>query len=134
MTAITKHLDIAAPLDKVWAALTDTRSIEGWMGEGTVADLDLKVGGSYGWFGGDTTGRFTLIEKPNKLEYTWRQHAWPAAWADSVVGWELKTKGQGTDVALTHDQFPNQDERDSHAEGWDTYWLGPMKEWLEGRA
>jgi hypothetical protein len=34
-------------------------------------------------------------------------------------------------VRLTHDKFPNTEERDSHDEGWDVYWLKPMKEWLE---
>ncbi len=37
----------------------------------------------------------------------------------------------GTRVHLTHDRFPNVDERDSHDEGWDVYWLSPMKDWLE---
>jgi hypothetical protein len=43
----------------------------------------------------------------------------------------LKKSRKGTKVALTHSTFPNQHERDSHDEGWDVYFLGPMKEWLE---
>jgi hypothetical protein len=27
--------------------------------------------------------------------------------------------------------IPNKEERDGHDEGWDIYFLKPMKEWLE---
>ena len=132
MTAISKHVKIAAPVEKVWAALTDPKSIRGWMGEDSTIEVDLQVGGGYRVFGGETTGDFTEIKKPNTLAYTWRQGEWPKEWADSVVRWELKAEGKATHVHLTHDQFPSQAERDSHDEGWDVYWLEPMKAWLEG--
>jgi uncharacterized protein YndB with AHSA1/START domain len=131
MSKVTKKLMMAAPVAKVWAALTSAKAIEGWMGG--LVKISLKVGGRYAFFGGKTTGRFTRIEKPNTLEYTWRQASWPGAWADSHVRWELNPTKTGTQVRLTHDGFPNQDERDSHDEGWDTYWLAPMKEWLEAK-
>ena len=131
MADIEKNVQIAAPIEKVWAALTDPVSIRGWMGEDSAVEVDLKVGGRYRLFGGDTTGAFTVIERPHTLEYTWRQGEWKKAWPDSVVHWELKTAGQGTQVRLAHSKFPNQEERDGHDTGWDDYFLGPMKEWLE---
>lgn len=127
---IKKHLTIAAPIQKVWAALTDAKSIGAWMGDDAVKST-LRKGGGYALFGGETTGKFTVIKKPTRLEYTWRQHEWKKEWADSVVRWELKAKGEGTEVRLTHSKFPNQKERDGHDEGWDVYWLKPMKKWLE---
>jgi len=129
---VTKKLTIAAPIEKVWAALTSPKAIAGWMGGPVI--VNPRVGGKYALFGGETTGKFTQIEKPSTLEYTWRQANWPAEWADSRVHWELKPTKTGTQVKLTHDHFPNQDERDGHDEGWDTYWLAPMKEWLETKA
>ena len=134
MAKIEKSVYIAAPIGKVWAALTDLKSIEGWMGKDSVAEVTLKEGGRYQVFGGETTGKFTRIRPPHSLEYTWRQANWPAEWADSRVHWELKPTKTGTQVKLTHDQFPNKDERDGHDEGWDTYWLAPMKKWLEAKA
>jgi hypothetical protein len=49
------------------------------------------------------------------------------------VRWELSAAlgDKGTLVHLTHSQFPNAEERDGHDEGWDDYFLGPMKEWVE---
>ena len=129
MPDIEKNVTIAAPIEKVWAALTDPAAIAGWMG-GAVK-VELKKGGRYKFFGGETTGVFTAIKKPETLEYTWRQNEWKKEWPDSVVRWELKAAKGGTRVHLTHKAFPNKEERDGHDEGWDSYWLAPMKAWLE---
>ncbi len=129
MKAIQKKAHIAAPIEKVWAALTSARAIEGWMG-GPIKS-NPRAGGKYAYFGGETTGQYTRVDKPTTLEYTWRQASWQKDWADSRVRWTLKTTKTGTHLQLTHDHFPNQDERDGHAEGWDVYWLEPMKTRLE---
>jgi uncharacterized protein YndB with AHSA1/START domain len=132
MPAIRKTAIIAAPLDKVWAALTSPKAIAAWMG-GPVKS-NPRPGGRFALFGGETTGRYTIVEKPARLEYTWRQSSWAAEWPDSRVRWALKVTRTGTRVALTHDRFPNKAEREGHAEGWDVYWLEPMKAWLEANA
>ena len=126
---IKKTLHVTASVERVWAALTDPKTISAWMG-GPVK-VTLRKGGRYVLFDAATTGKFTEIARPNTLEYTWRQAEWETDWADSVVRWELKADREGTKVKLTHTNFPNKEERDGHAEGWDLYWLGPMKEWLE---
>ena len=131
MTGIEKDVHIAAPIEKVWAALTDPKAIGAWMGDEDSIKVDLKVGGRYRFFGGETTGKLTRIDKPHTLEYTWRQKAWRKDWPDSIVRWELTSKGKGTQVHLVHAQFPNPEERDGHDEGWDSYWLEPMRDWLE---
>ncbi len=130
MANIKKSVQIAAPIERVWAALTDPTAIGGWMG-GEGLKVTLRKGGRYALFGGETTGKFTEIKKPIVLEYTWRQSSWKKEWADSLVRWEVKAKESGTEVKLTHSKLPNKQERDGHDEGWDMYFLGPMKEWLE---
>ena len=130
MADIEKNIVIDAPIEVVWSALTVPAAIDAWMDDDGVK-VDLKVGGRYQLFGGDTTGTFTLIEAPNRLEYTWRQREWQKDWPDSVVHWELQATNHSTKVHLTHGQFPNDQERDSHDEGWDLYFLDPMKDELE---
>jgi uncharacterized protein YndB with AHSA1/START domain len=132
MSTVTKSVIIQAPIDQVWAALSAADTISSWMGG--LVKSDLRPGGKYAYFGGETTGRYTIVDPPHRLEYTWRQTEWPAEWSDSTVKWELKADEKGTHVDLVHEHFPNESERSGHDEGWDTYWLGPMKEWLEGKA
>lgn len=130
MPNIHKDLTIAAPIDRVWAALTDPAIIAKWMTDDSV-QIDLRPEGEYVLFGGETTGRFTHITAPHFLEYTWRQRGWPDKWEESVVRWELHAAGTSTNLHLMHTHFPNKDERDSHEEGWNMYWLQPMQQWLE---
>lgn len=130
MSDIDKTIKIDAPFGRVWTALTNADVMSDWMNDDTVK-IELRVGGRYTIFSGETSGTFTVIEKPGFLEYTWRQREWRATWADSIVRWELYPSGKGTQVHLTHSRFPNDEERVSHDEGWDMYWLEPMKDWLE---
>lgn len=129
---IEKNVVIDAAITDVWDALTDPAAIGGWMGDDSVK-VNLKKGGAYEIFSGDTTGYFTDIEKPNVLEYSWRMGEWDDKWADSLVRWELHPFGKKTKVKLTHVNFPSKEERDSHDDGWDAYFLEPMKSWLESK-
>ena len=131
MEPIVRQVRIRAPLEAVWAALTQPAVIQGWMGADSVVQIDLRVGGRYRLFGGDTSGTFKTIDEPTGLAYSWRQAEWPADWADSHVQWHLTAVGPDTLVSLTHENLPNQHERDMHDQGWDLYFLGPMKNWLE---
>lgn len=130
MSEVVKKLTIKAPLEKVWAALTAPQVIAAWMDDEGV-QVDLRVGGQYAVFGGDAAGAFTRIEALRHLEYTWRMAEWRKSWKPSHVSWTLRKHGDGTHITLIHSQFPNESERNSHDEGWDVYWLNPMKEWLE---
>ena len=107
--AIDKEIVLKAPVDKVWAALADPKTIKEWMDDDSVK-ATLKVGGKYALFGGVTTGKFTAIEKPSVLEYTWRQAEWEKSEPDTLVRWELKPEGKKTRLHLIHSQFVDPPE------------------------
>ena len=67
MPDIEKNVTIAAPIEKVWAALTDPEAIAGWMG-GAVK-VELKKGGRYKFFDEATTGR-SPQSKNRRRSYT----------------------------------------------------------------
>jgi uncharacterized protein YndB with AHSA1/START domain len=129
---IEKETVIKAPAEMVWAAISDPETIGAWMDDGSVK-VSLKVGGKYAIFGGVTTGKITAVEKPAVLEYTWRQADWEKSVPDTLVRWELKPEGKKTRLLLTHSQFVDRQNRDEHEEGWDVYFLDPMKMWLESQ-
>ena len=113
MFKVEKNMAIAAPVEKVWLALTNEQAIAAWMGDGTV-EVDLRISGEYRFFDRQTTGRFLRIQPLLQLDYTWRQSEWKKGWPDSVVHWTLAPAGEGTQVSLTHDAFPNEKERAGH--------------------
>jgi len=128
---VEKDLELKVPIERVWEALTDAESIEAWMRSGDVA-VDPRPGGSYRFFGGETTGVFTRVMRPHALEYTWRQAGWESGWPDSVVAWDLRPTDEGTHVHLRHTAFPNEAEAEAHDARWDEYFLGPLRGWVEG--
>jgi uncharacterized protein YndB with AHSA1/START domain len=131
MEPIVKQRVLRAAPHAVWAALTDPGAIRAWMGEDSTVEFDLRPGGRYRLFGGETTGTIESFEVGRRLNYSWRQAEWRAEWEDSRVEWTLAPAGTGTHLHLVHDGFPNQQERDGHDEGWDEYFLGPLQQSLE---
>jgi uncharacterized protein YndB with AHSA1/START domain len=131
MLPITRTLTIAAPIERVWAALTEQRAMFAWLGERIAVQVDARVGGSLALFGGEITGRYSQVEPPKRLVHTWRTTQWPAEAPDAIITWELAPDGQGTQLTMTQQPFPSEEERQSHEERWDALFLKPMKTWLE---
>ena len=69
---ITRSIDIKAPADKVWAALTKPELIAEWFGDS--AEFDPKPGGT-GLFGWEKHGTVRVlieqVDEPNTLVYRW---------------------------------------------------------------
>lgn len=129
MSFFAKTLFIHAPIERVWAALTQASALAAWMGG--EMQSDPHPGGSYAFFDDQITGDYTLVEAPYRLECTWRRSTWRADWADSNVRWRLRRLPDGVDLQLVHDHFPKLEECQKHAEDWSSRWLSLLKTWLE---
>jgi uncharacterized protein YndB with AHSA1/START domain len=91
--------------------------------EVAVAETDLKVGGRYRIVMREPDGKehkvggvYKVIEKSKKIAFSW-------GWEDSsdtetLVTVELRKKGAGTELTLTHSKFADDKDRDMHNQGW----------------
>jgi len=121
---------IEAPRDQVYAAWTDPAQMKQWFGPENVQTRDLiadaRVGGTFHWDLINAEGeRMTLrgeyreLQPGKKIVFTWQ-------WQDdedwenhiSIVTVELDDADGGTKLRLRHEQLPNQESRDGHAQGW----------------
>ncbi|PIO00258.1 hypothetical protein COT72_00955 [archaeon CG10_big_fil_rev_8_21_14_0_10_43_11] len=127
--SIKKEYTINAPIDAVWKALTNSKTLSSWQGQKCAQST--KVGGHVSLFDGATTGKILVFEPKKKLSYTWRQNTWDASWADSLVTYTLKEKKDKTTVVLSHTKLPNKQEVAGHKEGWDGYFFDLLKEFVE---
>ena len=70
---VRRTITIAAPPEKVWAAITDTRHIARWFGQ--TAELDDLAVGARGVFGfegyGDFPVRIEELDPPRMIAYRW---------------------------------------------------------------
>jgi len=125
MKTIQQEYQINAPLEKVWKALVDSKVIEKW-GAGP-AKMSDEVGFEFELWGGDIHGKNIELVKNKKLVQEWYSGNWPTP---SRATFTLSPKDGGTMVTLTHENVPDEEEKDI-ADGWKRYYLGQIKELLE---
>jgi uncharacterized protein YndB with AHSA1/START domain len=119
---------IKAPPEKVFAAWTDPKTLKKWMSptkemEVAVAETDLRVGGRYRILMREPDGKehgvvgvYKEIVNPKKLAFTW---GWEnSTEMNTLVTVELRKKGAGTELTLTHSKFADDKTRDMHSQGW----------------
>lgn len=113
---------VAAPPDRVFAALTDPAKMDQWLSAKAV--VELRAGGAYsfGWLIRGKDGRETpcgpsrLVEfVPNRLVvHDWFHRDEPP----SRVRWELTPEAGGTRVRLTHTVPSTEPTRGGYIGGW----------------
>lgn len=89
--------------------------------------FDAKLDGQFNMWGDYLKGNVLEIDKPNTLKETWIVDGMEEP---SIVTFTLKSIGNNTELTLLHENIPDNlvDELDS---GWDDYYLGAIKQYLE---
>jgi uncharacterized protein YndB with AHSA1/START domain len=122
---ITRTIDINAPADKVWAALTEPDLIAEWFGD--TCEFDATPGGT-GVFGWKEHGQFRVVvervDRPKTLVYRWAREydADPVPGNSTLVRFDLIENGAGTRLSLVETGFEELDDpqegHDGNVEGW----------------
>jgi uncharacterized protein YndB with AHSA1/START domain len=132
--ALVLHRKFPVAPEKVWRAWTEPEALRGWFGPGgpqavSVADIDLRVGGSFRLvFGGpdgnehEAAGVYREVVPHRRLVFSW---SWPRTTPERVsqVTILLRAEGGGTDMEFRHEQFFDETVRDNHRNGWSETFL-----------
>lgn len=138
---IYASIDIEAPPEAVWDAVTDPAQLASWWGSPDTYrtmnwQVDLRPGGKWssdsarvdGTQEGHVHGEYLEVDKPRLLVFTWK-----ASWDDfseTVIRIDLTETKTGTHVKVRHSGFAARPTSGmGHAEGWKRV-LG----WLEEHA
>lgn len=126
--SIVEEITIAAPAQRVFAALTNPHERMIWWGsEGrfqvTQFDSDLRPGGKWTMRGNGVggkpfviTGEYREIDPPRLLIFTWLPD-WYSDATETLVRWDLTENNGATVVRLTHSGLSSEAARNSHR-GW----------------
>jgi uncharacterized protein YndB with AHSA1/START domain len=127
-TALQIKRTFAAPREKVFRAWTDPEALKKWCAPSDefsvpTAEVDLRVGGKYriAMKAPDgnlyvAIGTYREILSPRKLVFTW---TWEGSdMPDTLVTLDFHERGSATELVLTHEFFPNVEQRDKHQHGW----------------
>jgi uncharacterized protein YndB with AHSA1/START domain len=132
-------VEIAAPPEAVFHALTDPGELATWWGSPDAYRthswrVDLRVGGSWSCEAvrandgrlSQVHGEYLAVEPPRLLVFTW-EPSWEG-YARTTIRYDLVPTGAGTRLVVTHSGFASAAAAADHGKGWDRV-LG----WLAGR-
>src|SRR5262249_5844020 len=119
---------IRATPERLFEAWTEPTQLRCWWGPKGVtcegAEVDLRIGGRYridnafpDGRGVVLVGQFELIERPNRLIYTWHVEGSPGASERVTVRFE--PRDGATEVIVSHERIPDETVRDQHRRGWE---------------
>ena len=128
-TKLQIRRSFSAPREKVFRAWTEPEALKAWCAPSDeysvpTAEVDLRVGGKYhiAMKAPDgnmyvAVGSYREIQFPEKLVFSWFWEGGDPH--ETVVTIEFMQKGKGTEMVLTHEFFPNKEQRDRHQHGWE---------------
>jgi uncharacterized protein YndB with AHSA1/START domain len=133
--AIVSEIQIAAPAERVFAALTDPKQLALWFTDASCPvktwRMDARRGGSYGYATGkgshvvngvsefECHGDILEFDPPRLLVYTWVANWHLDKQRKTVVRWELTPAGAGTHVKVTHSGLAQEAvAREDYRGGW----------------
>jgi uncharacterized protein YndB with AHSA1/START domain len=134
---VRRELEIEAPRERVWAALTEPEELQRWFPDRR-AEIDLRPGGDalFEWDEARAEAVVDVVEPPGRFVFRWRPEGLGRPF--TTVSFTLEELGDGTStrVRLVESGFaslPDQIETQSQ-EGNDEGWaqeLQELKEYLE---
>jgi uncharacterized protein YndB with AHSA1/START domain len=126
---IEREILIHAPVDVVWAVVTQPEHIRGWFSDSV--ELDLRPGGgtALNWSEyGTVHGRVERVEPPHFFSFRWMMDPGEELSADrsTLVEFSLSAEGDSTRLRVVESGFSEldlpADEKqrhfDSHSRGW----------------
>lgn len=147
--ALVTEIEIDAPPERVFRALTDSKELERWFTDPSCPvkfwQMDARVGGQYAYATGKSAtvvinnvnefkchGEILEMNPPHLLVYTWVANWHLNKELKTVVRWELAPKGKGTLVKVTHSGLATEAEaRKDYSGGWPGV-LEAVKKYVEG--
>jgi uncharacterized protein YndB with AHSA1/START domain len=140
---IEREILIDAPLEVVWAVVTEPEQISGWFSDS--AELELRPGGkaTLHWDGhGSFQARVERVEPPHFFSLRWttepEQDLTDAN--STLIEFTLSAEGDSTRLRMVESGFSDlagpEDEKqghfDAHQRGWDVE-LGDLEEYVGQR-
>ena len=136
LDSVVSEIDIAAPPERVFRALTDTGELMRWFTNESCPvkywKMDARKGGSYSYATVQSTtvavngvnefecgGEILEFDPPQLLVYTWVANWHLDKTRRTTVRWELESTAKGTHLKVTHSGLADeQAAREDYRGGW----------------
>ena len=135
---IEREVLIEAPLEVVWAVVTESEHVGGWFGDS--AEIDLRPGGDavLTWEKhGSALARVEKVEPPHTFSFRWARPmgAEPGEGNSTLVEFNLSAEGEHTRLRVVESGFPaldgSEEEKATYAEGNTEGWKAELADLQE---
>jgi uncharacterized protein YndB with AHSA1/START domain len=121
---VRHSVSLAAPAERVWAALTEPGRMDAWLSERAEVELSIDGRFSYGWDAeagegpnGDGPRRVVELNPGRAVAYSWNALGTP-----TLVRWTVEPEANRSRVTLAHTGFRQGDRaKPSYDSGWADY-------------
>ena len=128
MRELQKFYICHASIENVWQALVQPKEIDGW-GAGP-AVMSEREGFSFSLWGGAIFGKNIIVISQKKIVQEWYGDTnWQTP---SIVTFNFSTFENATHIDLFQVNIPDT-EFLSINKGWDTYYIGPLVQYVENK-
>ena len=129
MQDIMHLINIHAPPERVYKAITTADGIRQWWTRDAAIEPKLGAHGEFGFFGRRFVAKITVEELDPVTSVRWK--VTNAAWPGNDIAFHLKPDGNDTTLLFAHRGFPHADERFASATTrWGGY-LFSLKRYLQ---
>jgi uncharacterized protein YndB with AHSA1/START domain len=140
---VRRTITIAAPVAKVWAAITEPAQISRWLPQSAVLDgSGVGASGTFSWPGNEVPVRIEAIDPQRSITYRWSNDdasdSNPAevdVEHSTVFEFTLEATSDGTQLTVVESGFDTTSDpafnMDAHRGGWDAE-LDELVAYLEG--
>lgn len=135
---IEREIVVDAPVDRVWAVVTEPAHVARWFGSS--AEIDLRPGGEmrFGWEGyGVVHAVVERVEPPHRFSFRWARPTedGPRPGNSTLVEFSLTAEGERTRLRVVESGFRAlawpEGERTGYFEGNTRGWASELGELLE---
>lgn len=128
---VRRTIEIDAPVEKVWRAVTEPKHISEWFGQVVLVGSGVGVEGTIGWPDGPAVPiRVETFDPPRTVTYRWCNgevgETTPInvdAGPSTVFTFTLEPRGGGTRLSVVETGFESMPDPaatlESHRQGWD---------------
>ena len=122
--SVRRTIRIAAPIEKVWAAVTEPEHISKWFGQATFAGSGVGATGTLSWPGHVSPVRVETLDAPHVVAYRWSDGTDVDGAGSTVFTFTLESVAGATQLTVVETGFETKPdpkaELESHRGGWNS--------------
>jgi uncharacterized protein YndB with AHSA1/START domain len=105
MADLHHEIEIEAPPEKVYEAITTTEGLRGWWTSDSVAEATVGSVAEFGFFNRGTVFRMQIDKLRPRKRVVWTCVGGPEEWQGTVLTWVLSREGDKTKLRFKHGKW-----------------------------